>query len=84
MEKSKWFFILLAVAIIFLVAFGAGLSRGKSLARQDCIDTVAENCDYICGVGADFTFPDKQTEDPASDFYFYQDAVALRLERRSN
>ena len=25
-----------------------------------CIDKVSENCEYICGVGADFYFPDQQ------------------------
>ena len=38
----------------------AGLSAGQKQARQKCIDKVSENCEYICGVGADFYFPDQE------------------------
>jgi hypothetical protein len=38
----------------------AGLSAGQKRARQECIDKVSENCEYICGVGADFYFPDQE------------------------
>ena len=42
------------------VIYYAGLSAGKKQAKQKCIDKVAENCEYICGVGADFYFPDQE------------------------
>jgi hypothetical protein len=43
-----------------LAIYNAGLSVGQKLTRQECIDKVSENCEYICGVGADFYFPDKE------------------------
>ena len=57
--KSK---ILITIAIlpIMLVMYYAGLSAGQKQARQECIDKVNENCEYICGVGADFYFPDQE------------------------
>jgi len=52
--------IIIATLTIMPAIYSAGLSAGQKQARQDCIDKVSENCDYICGVGADFYFPDKQ------------------------
>lgn len=63
--KTKTIFYLIATLIIILVAFLAGHHSGRLQARQKCIDSVTENCDYICGVGADFYFPDQQG--PRSD-----------------
>ena len=52
--------IIIAILAIMLVIYSAGQSTGKKQASQKCIDKVSENCEYICGVGADFYFPDKQ------------------------
>jgi hypothetical protein len=54
--------ILVIIAIITIIPaiYYAGLSAGQKQARQDCIDKVSENCEYICGVGADFYFPDQE------------------------
>lgn len=65
--------IIIAILAIMPAIYYAGLSAGQKQARQRCIDSVTENCDYICGVGADFYFPDKQDqklndyEDPDQD-----------------
>jgi hypothetical protein len=45
---------------IIIAAYYAGLGAGQKQARQECIDKVSENCEYICGVGADFYFPDQE------------------------
>ncbi len=57
--KSK-ILIIIAIVAIMPVIYHAGLSAGQKQARQECIDKVHENCEYICGVGADFYFPDQE------------------------
>ena len=57
--RSK-IFKLIAIAAILPVIYSTGLTTGKKQARQKCLDTVNKNCEYICGVGADFYFPDKE------------------------
>jgi len=52
--------ITIAILAILSAAYSAGLSAGKKQARQECIDKVNENCEYICGVGADFYYPDQE------------------------
>ena len=52
--------VIIAILGIIIAAYYAGLSAGQKLARQECIDKVSENCEYICGVGADFYFPDQE------------------------
>jgi len=54
--------ILIIIAILAIVPaiYNAGLSAGQKQARQECINKVSENCEYICGVGADFYFPDQE------------------------
>ena len=56
---SKILFII-AILAIMPSTYYAGLSAGQKQARQECIDKVSENCEYICGVGADFYFPDQE------------------------
>jgi hypothetical protein len=62
--------ILIIIAFLAIVtgAFYSGHSIARKQARQACIDAVNENCEYICGVSADFYFPDKydryDSEDP--------------------
>jgi len=65
----KHIYWIIGFLIIALVAYCAGIHTGKLQAAQECIDQVAENCDYICGVGADFYYPDKQTPDARQDEY---------------
>jgi hypothetical protein len=67
--RSKIIIYIIAALIILAVAYAAGLNRGQAQARQECIDKVAANCDYICGVGSDFYFPDKQGPDGRQDEY---------------
>ena len=57
--------ILVIIAIITIIPaiYYAGLRAGQKQARQDCIDKVSENCEYICGVGADFYFPDQENRE---------------------
>ena len=52
--------VIIAILGIIIAAYYAGLSAGQKQARQECIDKVSENCEYICGVGADFYFPDQE------------------------
>ncbi len=52
--------IIIAILAIMPPIYYAGLSAGQKRARQECIDKVSENCEYICGVGADFYFPDQE------------------------
>jgi hypothetical protein len=52
--------IIISILVIIIAVYYAGLSAGQKQARQECIDKVSENCEYICGVGTDFYFPDKQ------------------------
>jgi hypothetical protein len=67
--RSKIILYIIAALIIIAVAYAAGIHRGRRFARQECIDKVSENCEYICGVGADFYFPDKQNPDSRQDDY---------------
>ena len=53
-------FIIIAILSILPAIYYTGLSTGKKQARQECIEKVSENCEYICGVGADFYYPDKE------------------------
>ena len=57
--RSKKLVIIAALGII-IAAYYAGLGAGQKQARQRCINKVSENCEYICGVGADFYFPDQE------------------------
>ncbi len=52
--------MIIAIAAIMLSTYYVGLSAGQKQARQECIEKVSENCEYICGVGADFFFPDQE------------------------
>jgi hypothetical protein len=52
--------IIISILGIIIAVYYAGLSAGQKQARQDCIAKVSENCEYICGVGADFYFPDQK------------------------
>ena len=52
--------VIIAILGIIIAAYYAGLSAGQKQARQECIDKVSENCEYICGVGADFYLPDQE------------------------
>ena len=56
---SKILFII-AISCTIITAYYAGLGAGQKYARRECIDKVSENCEYICGVGADFYFPDQE------------------------
>ena len=53
-------YVIIAILGIGIAAYYAGLAAGQKQARQECIDKVSENCEYICGVGADFYFPDQE------------------------
>jgi hypothetical protein len=52
--------VIIAILGIIIGAYYAGLGAGQKQAMQECIATVSENCEYICGVGADFYFPDQE------------------------
>ena len=52
--------IIIAILGIIIAVYCAGLGAGQKQARQECINKVSENCEYICGVGADFYFPDQE------------------------
>ena len=52
--------VITAISGIIIAAYYAGLGAGQKQARQECIDKVSENCEYICGVGAKFYFPDQE------------------------
>ena len=60
MRSKKLVIIAIAILGIIIAAYYAGLGAGQKQARQECINTVSENCEYICGVGADFYFPDQE------------------------
>lgn len=75
---NKIIYFIIGALIIALLAFAAGMSRGKSLARQACIDQVSENCEYICGVGKDFYFPDLRDQKETDSSYPDETAVAYR------
>ena len=52
--------VIIAIFGIIMSAYYAGVGVGQKQARQECIEKVSENCEYICGVGADFYFPDQE------------------------
>ena len=52
--------VIIAILGIIIAAYYAGQGSGQKQARQECINKVSENCEYICGVGADFYFPDQE------------------------
>ena len=58
--RSKKKLVIIAISGIIIAAYYAGLGAGQKQARQECITKVSENCEYICGVGADFYFPDQE------------------------
>ena len=55
--------VITAILIIIIATYYIGLSAGQKQARQECIEKVSENCEYICGVGADFYFPDQENRE---------------------
>ena len=65
--RSKILIITGALVVVAML-FTAGYNIGRKQARKECIAAVADNCEYICGVGADFYFPDEydryDSEDP--------------------
>ena len=76
--------IIIAFLVIALVAYNAGFHTAQRQARQKCIDKVAENCEFICGVGADFYYPDKQDPqlDDTADPYDRENMIALKGDRK--
>ena len=52
--------IIIVILVIVPAIFCVGFNIGQNLARQECISTVSENCEYICGVGAEFYYPDEE------------------------
>lgn len=75
--RSKIFRII-AIAAILTVIYYAGLSTGKKQARQECIEKVNENCEYICGVGAEFYYPDKEDREFNTIEDMEQDSMVAR------
>ena len=78
-QKLVWFII--GALIIAMLAFAAGLQRGRALANQACIDKVSENCEFICGVPRDnFYYPDQQSDaDPDQELDNYDEsAIAMK------
>lgn len=55
--------VITAILGIIIASYYTGLGAGQNQARQECINKVSENCEYICGVGADFYFPDQEERD---------------------
>lgn len=72
--RSKILIIIAILAIIPAIYY-AGLRAGQKQTRQECIDKVSENCEYICGDGADFYYPDKE----AREFYNIDDQNQLKF-----
>lgn len=67
---------IIAGLIIALTAYVAGLHSGAVAEKQHCFDTVAENCEYICGVNGDnFYYPDE--EDQSFDHYEEDNVIAM-------
>lgn len=54
--------IIAACLVVALAVYNIGYYTAKGIARQECIKSVTENCEYICGVGADFYYPDEDTD----------------------
>ena len=78
MKLDKWYFFLVAAVIVGVIAFSVGLTRGRSQARQWCIDKVHDNCEYICGVPREnFYYPDMESQEV--DEYLDDNAIAWRL-----
>ena len=77
--RSKIFKII-AIVVILPAIYYTGLSTGKKQARQECIETVNENCEYICGVGLDFYFPDKEDRKFNNREYLEQDSMVARYQ----
>ena len=67
--------IIIAVFGIIIAAYYVGLGAGQKQARQECINKVSENCEYICGVGADFYFPDQEER----EFNNIEDSYQLEI-----
>ena len=76
--------IIIAVLAILPATYSAGLKVGKMQARQECIDTVNENCEYICGVGADFYFPDKEKREYDSIDDLEEDSMVAKKSNKSS
>ena len=74
---------IIAILAIMPAIYYAGLSAGQKQTRQECIDKVSENCEYICGVGADFYYPDKQDPqlDDTTDQYDRENMIAQKGDR---
>ena len=81
--RSKIFIIIAIVAILPAIYY-TGLSTGKKQARQVCIEKVTENCEYICGVGADFYYPDKEDRKINNIEDMEEDSMVARKWRNSS
>ena len=81
--SMKKTFIIIAFLVIALVAYNTGFHTANRQARQECIDKVSENCEFICGVGAEFYYPDKHGPRSDDEYELVDDSlVAQKVDRK--
>ena len=56
----KKFTVIISALVLAGLFLSTGYIAGRIDGKKRCIATVDENCEYICGVGADFYFPDEE------------------------
>lgn len=57
---TKKLFIILACLALAGLFFSSGYIAGANAGKEKCIATVTDNCREICGVGAEFCYPDEE------------------------
>jgi len=74
---TKKLFIILACLALAGLFFSSGYIAGANAGKEKCITTVTENCREICGVGAEFCYPDD--EDSRIEYDSEDDLASLIL-----
>ena len=77
------FTVIISALVLAGLFYYTGYWTAARMGREKCIATVTENCLKICGVGAEFCYPDD--EDPVdSDAAFEEDEGVLACFQRGD
>ena len=71
----KKFLIILTVIALAAICMGVGYQAGRIHGKAKCIAAVTDNCREICGVPAEFCYPDD--EDTAIEWDTTDDDLAV-------
>ena len=66
-SNTKQIIIIIGALVLAGLSYYAGYRTAARMGKEQCIATVTENCLEICGVGAEFCYPEDQQYDPVQD-----------------